>query len=332
MGEELDRYDTMHKILKECDYKGEIQRKPTDPRSFEKDWSPTTNGNGTGERGATDGVAIFWNTKRFKSLGVVERGHLYSDFKNGKGCGNEDKMVYLIMKLQNTDTGAKFFVATAHLKSGKAKRDLPKKMAQSQQMAHKLDKLQRETKLPIIYGLDFNTDAKTAAFKYFQNATKDAFYTNEAGKEEKCEIIKYNYKKNLDKLKIKVGEVEKENVDQSCIRWEENKTGPEWLVSAYDKYSAEHPDHFTAVKWRKGGMQADKIMKKHEKQTIDFIFHTKPQAAMPGFKRNQVLTVPSYNDVLLDGKKPEEFLCLPNLKYPSDHFMIGADLELVAAA
>merc|ERR1711964_771061 len=72
----------------------------------------------------------------------------------------------------------------------------------------------------------------------------------------------------------------------------------------------------TSAKDRWGGPQLDKLGIK--KQAIDFIFHTKE------WKVRKVLTVPTEEHI--ESQSPQ---LLPDGKYPSDHFMIGADLELM---
>merc|ERR1711964_158923 len=67
---------------------------------------------------------------------------------------------------------------------------------------------------------------------------------------------------------------------------------------------------FTTSKWRKGGVQVDK--RGITNQTIDYIFYTSED-----FKCARVLDIT---------KEEIEPLLMPGWKYPSDHFMICADL------
>lgn len=92
------------------------------------------------------------------------------------------------------------------------------------------------------------------------------------------------------------------------------------LLYRIPKYKADETKSYTVVKQRTGGMQEDKIEKTPEVQTIDFIFHSKAH-----FKTVGTLSVPTFGEVEEETK--EEYL--PSWKYMSDHFMIGADLELI---
>jgi len=83
------------------------------------------------------------------------------------------------------------------------------------------------------------------------------------------------------------------------------------VTSAYNNVLFSEPD-FTTDKWRKGGEQKEKIC--ITKQTIDYIFYTKE------FECSRVLNLPGKNEI--------EEIHLPGWKYPSDHFMIAADLTL----
>jgi len=86
------------------------------------------------------------------------------------------------------------------------------------------------------------------------------------------------------------------------------------LHSAYDIEKLDREKRYTSGKWRRGGNQPDKCKIIH--QTIDFIF-TK------GFDKVRNLSVPEWKRV-----KEVSPLMLPCFAYPSDHFMIGADLVL----
>merc|ERR1711964_302417 len=86
-----------------------------------------------------------------------------------------------------------------------------------------------------------------------------------------------------------------------------------FLTSAYDLAEQNKQHRFTASKWRRGGDQKDKC--KRVEQTIDFIFTS-------GMKAVATLSVPDSETVENDSE-----LLLPCWRYPSDHFMIGADLE-----
>merc|ERR1711964_417889 len=72
---------------------------------------------------------------------------------------------------------------------------------------------------------------------------------------------------------------------------------------------------YTASKWRRGGNQPEKCRPISE--TIDFIFYSNKH-----FTQSRTLSVPTNEEVSATSK-----LLLPCWRYPSDHFMIGADLE-----
>lgn len=86
------------------------------------------------------------------------------------------------------------------------------------------------------------------------------------------------------------------------------------LTSSYKEFNGIELEISTA-KWRWGGAQLNKVGK--TAQTIDFIFKTKE------WKCTRVLSVPTLKAV--EETSPQ---WLPSKKYPSDHFCIGADLEL----
>merc|ERR1712098_815454 len=83
-------------------------------------------------------------------------------------------------------------------------------------------------------------------------------------------------------------------------------------------YDLEEKERFSCVKMRKGGNQSDKVGKV-KNHTIDYIFYSKD-----GFKPKAHLEIPKKDEVLA----ATNGLGLPCWKYPSDHFMLAADLEL----
>merc|ERR1711964_113757 len=85
------------------------------------------------------------------------------------------------------------------------------------------------------------------------------------------------------------------------------------LESAYNLELLDKEKRYTSSKWRRGGDQPDKC--KVVEQTIDFIFTNKK------LKATKTLSVPTSSEV----SNASELL-LPCWRYPSDHFMIGADL------
>jgi len=85
------------------------------------------------------------------------------------------------------------------------------------------------------------------------------------------------------------------------------------MPSSYNTANGEELD-FTTCKWRKGGAQKDKLGVK--KQTIDFIFYSEGD-----WQVRRTLDVPPAEKL--------EHLKMPGWKYPSDHFLISADIEYV---
>merc|ERR1711964_146170 len=85
------------------------------------------------------------------------------------------------------------------------------------------------------------------------------------------------------------------------------------VMSAYAKIGGGKEPEFTTSKWRKGGVQVDKRGK--TTQTIDYIFYTANH-----FECTRVLDMPPLDTI-------EPLLLMPGWKYPSDHFMICADLK-----
>jgi len=99
-------------------------------------------------------------------------------------------------------------------------------------------------------------------------------------------------------------------------KFEKEMIGKDKLLQS--SYPLGVNDMFTASKWRRGGGQPSKCHLVEE--TIDFIFHN---SGPNGFKTVGTLSVP-HSDVV----KKSSPLRLPCWRYPSDHFMIGADLVL----
>jgi len=82
---------------------------------------------------------------------------------------------------------------------------------------------------------------------------------------------------------------------------------------------------YSSAKWRKGGEQKDKLCKTI--QTIDFIFYTTgAQDKQKHWKCHAVLDLPTLEE--LEKTSP---LLLNDWHWGSDHFCVGADVELRAA-
>lgn len=253
----------------------------------------------TGNNGlCNDGVAIFWNTSR------IERTERPVDEFN-----MDKKQVALFIPFRLIASKKEFIVGSAHLKSGKAfkackiKRDHMKKFAKhiSEEYGD----------VPLIFAADLNTSYDSGAFKLF--------YDGKCGKEEWTK-------------KGKVDTLPPDTLGATT-------PAGDFLESAYDfvKNNKEGVDsnRNSALKFRKGGEQASKrnVLDDH---TIDYIFHSKDH-----WKVLQRLSIPTFKEVN-EGTGGEDFegpynkskrdvlgQLLPHWKYPSDHFMIGADIELL---
>jgi len=247
--QEVDHYNYFEELFMPLGYSGVLNLKPM----------PTCEtGNGTY---GSDGVAIFWNKKRFRRINS-ESLELY-DRKQNKVSGQR----VIILVLEDMSTSTKFVVATGHFKSGDEDKHKPMKREHIDEVFDKLNK-DHEGK-PVIFAMDFNTDVASDAFQYFQGRAMGEWAT--------------------DKIVFE---------------------------SAYE---LNDTDHFTTIKKRIGGDQPGKIGdEKHH--TIDFIFHSRK------LKCTGTLSIPHKNDIL----KATDNLGLPWWRYPSDHIMPGADLELLA--
>lgn len=259
--QECDRFDDFLDILKPLGFDGRIQRKPT-----LKKGSPCAKNNAVCDKknkkfGVDDGCAIFWNRSRLQF--VAEHGGQFKDDK-----GDLAKQVYLTVKLKNIRTKQEFMVVSAHLKSGKPV-ETPVKKAQAKEIGEILKNIKDAEKIPIVFGLDFNTSA--------------------------------------------------DNPD-GVIR-EFHRAYGAFLQSAYVLDFNSKSTRFTAVKQRYGGEQPNKVDNRPEKHTIDFIFHD------PAIKCVATLRVPEFKVVKNGSKMNGKPIYLPCWKYPSDHFMIGADLD-----
>jgi len=90
------------------------------------------------------------------------------------------------------------------------------------------------------------------------------------------------------------------------------------LESAYDLNDTVHVN---SLKWRRGGDQAYKCIRID--QSVDFIFYSPAHFKCRGF-----LSVPAKNEVI----SVTNDVRMPFWNYPSDHFCIGADFDLIPRA
>jgi len=329
--EELDHFDEFEKELGKLGYAGCFKPQAI----FRKGGlNPSAAENG----GFPDGVAIFWNTTKLHLVGgccskpersedgttctnIGERVHDYFKQINMEfryANGKAGKQVALAVHLKNK-AGKIFAVVAAHMKSGSKPADLPDKKAQALEIAKLINQLQdakhdgspqalKDLKMkghvPVVFGCDFNSDPETKAFRAFK-AAQGGGPVDEApdvGKDdEKCAL-----------------EEDAAGADDGARKDTEAK-----LVSSYKVFSGKTGGRYakgkeldvSTGKFRIGGPQLDKLGITY--QTIDFIF------APHYWKCTSVLSVPSYEEILETSPQ-----LLPSGKYPSDHLMIGVDLEM----
>lgn len=285
--------------------------------------------------GVNDGVAIYWNTQKIK----LAENHLVFSGSLHDHKGKQAKQVAIAVKLQLKTTDQEFLVMTAHVKSGDKPKEVPIKEAQGREVAnmmadnhlllpgwagpftidgkvvyrHSNGSEQEETplaatQLPVVFACDFNNAPGGHAHV--------AFYKKLA---EKGTVVTSAY-----------GEVLGHLADPTN----------------YDEVVKAEPE-FTTDKWRKGGEQKQKI--KVTRQTIDYIFHTEEFECSrvlditpkPGQERclkcntvanalNKCPKCGASGDSLahIPTRNGIEAVHMPGYKYPSDHFMICADLTL----
>lgn len=231
-------------------------------------------------------------------------------------------------------------VATAHLKSGKKEAEQETKHHQARQIAHKLMKHSKGD-VPIIFACDFNNACGDKAFNSFYppRVTDDVEWWNEKTADKTDDELKKLKPKDhwarktlssayalpkvevvpaMETVIIANGNEDDRNQHQVTEREKLDKKGENIMVPVYVKDEPNNNEtSYSAVKWRIGGAQPNKIENTPETQTIDFIFHSSKY-----FKTVGTLSIPDYDTVL---KRSDE-LCNPCWRYPSDHFMIGADL------
>merc|ERR1711964_426586 len=281
--------------------------------------------------GLPDGVAIFWNTQRVKfvrkvPVGWNNTGSLHDASEDHAKDGKRAKQVAKALQLQMKEgTKQKFLMMTAHVKSGELDADKPAKISQGREVARIMAAYNKT--MPVIFACDFNNrpggDAHAAFFRELRtgHCSKTGCEYNILGnidaecqgdRDGRCTVCKSDWigaDTNVTSAYSKVLGTHKNTVTN-----EKAFVGKEWTnctMPTYDQMMASEPK-FTTMKWRKGGTQKDKRGKTI--QTIDFIFYTSN-----GLECKRVLNMPM--------EEIEPDLHMPGWKYPSDHFMIGADLE-----
>jgi len=306
----------------------------------------------TGNGGVSeDGVAIFWNTSRLKFIEQTEEAYniLHKDFPTKK---NNAKQRVLFVTLYDTVKKQNVLVVSGHFKSGNTEGDKKDKRVMVQEFAKKLKEKGRSVD-GVIFACDFNASRESGAFKLFHDGKCD--------QEEKLQIFikgtwqdysqmiksmelppKKDISANLPKLVNPTitteGEASKpttvtvlssvqevhgkkyrlvQSIKEFTLGHEEHAA--EYLESAYtSEYSGKKGDkngRHSAVKQRKAGDQPSKIGP-IDQHTIDFIFTDF------NLEADAILSIPKFKEV----EKQTNGMYLPHWKYPSDHFMIGADL------
>jgi len=156
--------------------------------------------------------------------------------------------------------------------------------------AKQIRKIISELKVPAIYACDFNSNPTTVAYETLINATEDE-PLQLASAYETVEVV---------------GEVTEDVLE---------------AFKPPKSLRADRDCKFSSAKWRKGGEQKDKLCK--TVQTIDFILTTGKEGKKD-WKCHAILDLPTLGQ--LEKTSP---LLLPSWKYPSDHEMIGAVVELI---
>jgi len=225
--------------------------------------------------------------------------------------GGESTQVglYVLLKTKN---GKEFAVMTSHMKAGADPTKRTHKKFQAKRMGEKIAEL-AEKKIPVIYAGDFNENHTSPAYRELQKAAQGG---NKPDKIPElvsayplgsvqvpcscCRKGRETGESTYDCLtKVKHMEMLTENEKSSCC-------------TKCNDGMVEETRPITTAKWRKGGWDSRKIGKKFD--TIDFILYSKN-----AWKRNP--------NVLKTPEEPLEKLLTPGWKYPSDHWMIAADLE-----
>merc|ERR1712093_587102 len=340
--QELDRYDEMKAIMEACGYEGAYKQKRKGGACSK--FYPGSQ---------MDGVAIFWKKSRIENLHktrshelvkdhkimIQKKGndweeydpdrHAFSEanrkkfgeFKQKRRVGLErslcegkfdwkyklkpvyGKQVVLSVKLRNRDStrdNKDFYVVTAHCKSGPTYTDIKEKQYMAMTLAEEFHKEYKDA--PVVFGADFNANKETTAFKLFFNGSCKEL-TEE---HELYEMIKKGGKK--------VKTYERPNGEKYTLPEQKNV---KFAMNNFFDHTYPLDGPYTVVKWRKGGKQKEKL--KITTETIDFICHSKGH-----FETKGLLSVPEQEVV----EKASPTL-MPGWKYPSDHFFIGADLEMV---
>jgi len=285
--------------------------------------------------GIPDGVGIFWNTQRIENVKQVhvgwkdKKGHPTGSLNDAgwdkKADKSKDKtrskQVAMALRMQMKEgTKQSFLMMTAHIKSGDKPEDEPAKKAQGQEVAQ----IMANSKLPVIFACDFNNApggiAHRAFFKELRtgHCSKAGCKINDlnnidakcqGNKDGHCTVCGSDWKgadTDVTSAYSKVlGKLQNTRTIQGKGDWT-TCTKP-----TYDKMRKAEPK-FTTSKHRKGGVQEDKRGK--TTQTIDYVYYTSN-----GLDCTRVLKMP---------EEKIEALYMPGWKYPSDHFMICADLVL----
>jgi len=251
-----------------------------------------------------------------------------------KGRAKQVAIKVLLKKIDTQKNQKEFYVVAAHLKSGESDEDLPDKMMQAEFMSKELNGLDK----PFIVGCDFNTNTSTDAFKKFKKNTFKCCKNpvkSRSRRSNKCITCKNVFREGLKSAypitqHIDLAKIIKDNphlLKQTAAwellkgdqakKYEKGDIIPHELLAKLIEAGLV-PENYTVTseKRRPGGKQPEKC--KDVDQTIDFIFHS------DHWTTHDTLTIPSLKEVLQNSKD----IRMPNWQYPSDHFMIGAELDL----
>lgn len=288
--QEVDRYADLYNIFNKLGYQGWFQTKDVNQGN------PSFNGNGGI---SADGCATFWNANRLR---LADESDIV----------DEEKMGYPV-------SSEKF--NTLH-KPSKAEGEEPPKAKQRILFVTLFDTVTKRNILVVNGHFKSGkgvTDREDKRYMAKEFARKLHKYRTKFNLETVIFACDFNAPRSSGAFKLLFeGQCDAdEELDPEELDPEEGEHPLKYLSSAYRK-EYDESGHHSATKERRAGDQPEKIGL-IDKHTIDFIFHSS------GFKATGLLSIPHFDTVnrITNGQ------LLPCPQYPSDHFMIGADLVLV---
>lgn len=345
--EEVDRFPDFRKYMNDVGYEGIFQRKPY---------------GGAAQKGSgrADGVAIFWNTEKLRlngyhgqTLPVYDRDgdkqKQLIDGSSGKYKTKPNKQVVLLAAFHpiGFSSNSDFVVAGAHLKSGAKADELEDKEFQAQVIAKMLAGNE-----------DYFWESNLRKQEEYNLITRnrEGYNRNSKNYHDVKEILKI-----LQKHEPNVIFGADFNTSHKSPAYQKFKEAISHIESAYNFKELDGEMRFSCAKVRPDGTQIEKRGKR-DLHNIDVILASKRH-----WKVKQTLSIPrstgilssekcvaagydngkligntkyipqkerkNYPDFVFDPTKcadKEEVyrLGMPNWHYPSDHFMIGAVLQL----